>query len=880
MFSSNYVIESPFERRDPMRRLTGDEIRSEFLKFFEKKGHKILPSASLIPDDPQLLFTVAGMVPFKPIFWGKVEPVYTRIATCQKCLRTTDIENVGRTPRHHTFFEMLGNFSFGDYFKREAIEWAWEFVTQVLEIPEERLWVTIYEEDDESFKIWNEIIGLPEEKIVRMGKEDNFWGPAGPTGPCGPDTEIHYLLDPNCKDCSPKTHEDKFLEIWNLVFTELYMDENGNYHPLPRKNIDTGAGLERLAAVLQGVESNFDTDIFEPIIKKIEEVLDVEYKKDEKTDVSIRVIADHIRAITFVISEGVFPSNEGRGYVLRRIIRRAQRHVALLGKKEPVLYKIVDAVVEKMGHVYPEIVEKKPVVEEVLKAEEERFIKTIDQGMEMLQKLLEKGRISGEDAFKLYDTYGFPIDLTIEIAKEKGVEVDIEGFNERMEEQRKRARLALGEVEFAKREKVFEDIAEEVEVEFVGYEKMETESEVVAIVKDGERVDEISEGERGFVVVRETPFYAEKGGQVSDTGTIQWKDGLAEVFDVKSPVEGIIAHAVEIKVGRLRVGDKVRLVVDSDRRKSIMRNHTATHLLHAALRKILGDHVRQAGSLVAPDRLRFDFTHYKALSEEEIEKIENLVNEKIMEAIPVSVELKSYDEAVREGAIALFEEKYGDTVRVVKVADFSEELCGGTHVSNTGEIGMFKIVSEEAISAGVRRITAVTGFGALEYTRNLEKTLESVRARLDVPLEKVPERVEKLLNSIKELERKVKELQMKRVSGGEEYELKEVDGIKLAILKLEDVASEVVRNAADNLLSKIKSGVAVVFNTSNGKVSLVVKVSKDLTGKFKAGEIAKRVAKVLGGGGGGREDFAQAGGRFPEKIDEAIIELERALRGE
>ncbi len=861
-----------------LKKLTGDEIRSEFLKFFEKKGHKILPSASLIPNDPQLLFTVAGMVPFKPIFWGKVEPVYTRVATCQKCLRTTDIENVGRTPRHHTFFEMLGNFSFGDYFKREAIEWAWEFVTQVLEIPEERLWVTIYEEDEEAFRIWNEVIGLPEEKIVRMGKEDNFWGPAGPTGPCGPDSEIHYLLDPTCRDCSPKTHEDEFLEIWNLVFTELYMDESGNYHSLPRKNIDTGAGLERLAAVLQDVPSNFDTDIFQPIIERIQDVLGVEYGKNEKTDVSIRVIADHIRAITFVIAEGVFPSNEGRGYVLRRIIRRAQRHAALLGKKEPLLYRIVEAVVKKMGHVYPEIVEKRKIVEEVLKSEEERFLRTLDQGMALLEKLLEKGRISGEDAFKLYDTYGFPIDLTVEIAKERGIEVDLEGFEKRMEEQRERARKALGEVEFAKREEVFEKL--EVEVEFTGYETTEDESEIVLIAVDGEEVEEIVEGQRGFVVTKKTPFYAEKGGQVSDTGWIEWSGGMAEVFDVRSPVEGVIAHAVEVKTGRLKVGERVRLIVDSGRRKAIMRNHTATHLLHAALRKILGDHVRQAGSLVAPDRLRFDFTHYQALSDEELRKIEDLVNEKIMEAIPVEVSLKSYDEAVKEGAIALFEEKYGDVVRVVKIADFSEELCGGTHVSNTGEIGMFKIVSEEAISAGVRRITAVTGFGALEYVRNKERLLENLRELFEVPEEKLLDRVKKLSERVKELEKKVKELQMRSISGSTEAQGKEVNGVRYAVMKLEGVGQDVMRNTADTLLAKIKSGVAVVFNVSEEKVSLAVKVSKDLTERFKAGDIARRLAKVLGGGGGGRADFAQAGGRDPQKIDEAIIELERILRGD
>ena len=863
-----------------MRKLSSEEIRQEFLKFFESKGHKVFPSASLIPDDPQLMFTIAGMVPFKPIFWGKVKPVYTRVTTCQKCLRTADIENVGRTPRHHTFFEMLGNFSFGDYFKKEAIEWAWEFVTKVLEIPEERLWVTIYEEDEEAYKIWSDIIGLPDYKIVRMGKEDNFWGPAGPTGPCGPDSEIHYLLDPNCKDCNPKDNEDKFLEIWNLVFTELYMDENGNYHPLERKNIDTGAGLERIAAVLQDVPSNFDTDLFVPIIKKIEEVAQVKYRESEKTDISIRVIADHIRASTFVIAEGVFPSNEGRGYVLRRIIRRAVRHGKLLGMKEPFLYKIVDAVVEKMGSIYPEIVEKKNFVKDILKTEEGRFLKTLDQGMALLEKVLEKGRIDGKDAFKLYDTYGFPIDLTIEIAEERGVEVDIEGFNKEMEEQRKRARAALGEVEFVKKEKVYDEIAKRSKTTFTGYERMEDSSKIVAIVKDGTEVDEITEGEEGFIVVENTPFYAEKGGQVADTGVIESEGAKAVVLDVKEPVEGIITHKVKVEKGRFTKGSKVTLKVDVERRKAIMRNHTATHLLHAALRKVLGDHVRQAGSLVAPDRLRFDFTHYQALSEEELREIEDLVNSVILENIPVVVEEKSYDEAVKEGAMALFDEKYGNVVRVVKIGDFSEELCGGTHVSRTGDIGLFKIAAEEAAAAGVRRIVAVTGFNSLEYLRRKENIIDDIKALLDVPEDKLSERVKKLLDEIKTLEKKIKKLQMGQLSSGTQAEFKEVDGVKYAYMVAEDLDNDVMRNTADSLAAKIKSGVAVVFNKTNGKVSLAVKVTKDMIGKFKAGDIAKRLAKVLGGGGGGRPDFAQAGGKDPSKISEAIAQLERIIRGE
>ncbi len=863
-----------------MRKLSSEEIRSEFLKFFEKKGHKILPSASLVPDDPQLLFTVAGMVPFKPIFWGKVKPVYRRVATCQKCLRTTDIENVGRTPRHHTFFEMLGNFSFGDYFKREAIEWAWEFVTQVLQIPPERLWVSIYEEDDEAYEIWSKVIGLPDRKIVRMGKEENFWGPAGPTGPCGPDSEIHYLLDENCMDCSPDKDEDKFLEIWNLVFTELYQDEEGKLHPLKNKNIDTGAGLERFAAVLQGVRSNFDTDLFEPIIQRIQDVTEVKYGETPERDTSIRVIADHIRAITFVIADGVFPSNEGRGYVLRRIIRRALRHGSLIGMKEPFLYKIVEAVVNKMGKIYPEIVEKRKLVEEVLKGEEERFLKTLDQGMRLLEKLLEKGRISGQDAFKLYDTYGFPIDLTIEIAREKGVDVDVEGFERYMQEQRERARKAMGEVEYAKVERVYEEIARNAKTVFTGYESFAEDARVLYLLKDKEKVERLKEGQEGFVVVDVTPFYAEKGGQVADTGKIEWSGGKAQVLDVQEPVEGVILHKVKVVQGTLSVGDNVRMEIDIERRKSIMRNHTATHLLHAALRKVLGTHVRQAGSLVAPDRLRFDFTHYQALSEDEIERIEGLVNEKILEAIPVVVEQKKYEEAVKEGAMALFEEKYGDVVRVVKIADFSEELCGGTHVSNTGQIGLFKIVSEEAISAGVRRITAITGMESLKRARKVEGLIRDIRELLDAPEDRLVERVKKLISTVKEQEKKIKELQMKQISGASSETAKEIDGVKYAVMELEGVSGDVLRNTADTLISKIKSGIAVVFNKDGEKVTLVVKVSKDLVGRFKAGQIAKRLATILGGGGGGRDDFAQAGGRDPKEIKKAIIELEKIIKGE
>ncbi|ADA67489.1 alanyl-tRNA synthetase [Thermotoga petrophila RKU-10] len=863
-----------------MRYMTSEEIREAFLKFFEKKGHKILPSASLIPDDPQLLFTVAGMVPFKPIFWGKVEPVYTRVATCQKCLRTVDIENVGKTPRHHTFFEMLGNFSFGDYFKEEAIEWAWEFLTQVLGVPEEKLWVSVYEEDEEAFRIWNEKIGLPEKKILRMGKEDNFWGPAGPTGPCGPDTEIFYDTGyskgcPEGEECTPANSEGRFVEIWNLVFTEYYQDEEGKLHPLPRKNIDTGAGLERFCAMMQGVYSNFDTDLFQPIINRIEELTGVGYKTDEEKDVSIRVIADHIRAITFLISEGVFPSNEGRGYVLRRIIRRAMRHGILLGMSEPFLYRIVDAVVEKMGKVYPEIVRGEGMVKEVLSAEENRFLKTLEQGMKVFDEIVEKkGKIDSEDAFRLYDTYGLPLELTLEIAKEKGVEVDVQEFNKYMEEQQRKSRAAMGDVEFARRYEYLEKLPKDFRTEFTGYEKLEDEGEVVLIARDDETVEEASEGTVEVVFSR-TPFYAEKGGQVSDTGMVEWRDGKALVEYVFEASEGVIVHRIKILDGTLRRGQKVVLRVDKKRRESTMRNHTATHLLHAALKKVLGDHVRQAGSLVAPDRLRFDFTHFKGLSSSEIEQVEDLVNEWIMEAIPVEVRYTSYEEAVKSGVVALFTEKYGDVVRVVEVPGVSKELCGGTHVKNTGQIGLFKIISEESVSSGVRRIEAVTGFSALELLRNQKKLIDQLKEILGAREDELTDRVLSLREKVKELEKK---LSQGRISE-KMITMKQLeDGVKVFHGVFEGVEAKHLGGIADNVLKKEGEGIVILFSKFENKVFLVVKVSENLLDRYDASSIARNIAKELGGSGGGRKNFAQAGGRHPERIKDVLERLEEFLR--
>jgi len=867
--------------------MNSEEIRESFLRFFESKGHKILPSASLIPSDPQLLFTVAGMVPFKPIFWGLVEPTYTRVATCQKCLRTVDIENVGLTPKHNTFFEMMGNFSFGDYFKEEAIIWAWEYVTDVLKIPPEKLWVSVYEEDDEAYRIWEKVVGVPSSRIVRMGKEDNFWGPAGPTGPCGPDSEIFYDLGEgeNCPDpenCTPACDCGRFLEIWNLVFTELYLDENGEYHPLPRKNIDTGAGLERMTWAIQGVKSVFDTDLFRPIITRIEEISNVSYGNAPKKDVSIRVVADHARAMAFAIADGVYPSNEGRGYVLRRIVRRAVRHGYLLGLHSSFLHSVIDAVIAKMSSVYPELKEKQKLITEVVEAEENRFFATLERGMEYLHRALEQGKVDANTAFMLYDTYGFPLDLTVEIAREAGVDVDTEGFEILMNQQRERARSARGEKEYAQVRRVYTNLGDSLETEFVGYDTLNLETEILHLVKGEKTVDCAAEGEEVEMIFGVTPFYAEKGGQVSDSGWITTDTGKAVVLKVENPYKELVVHRVKVEEGRLCEGQKAKLQVDRRRRKATARNHTATHLLHAALRKVLGDHVKQAGSLVAPDRLRFDFTHYTSLNKKEILEVERLVNEAVLEDLPVEVEWKRLDEALAENAVALFEEKYGDRVRVVKVKGVSAELCGGTHVEHTGEIGLFKIVSESAVSAGIRRIEAVTGFGSLTYLEKLEEELKNAAQMLDCGLWDVADRTSKLLEEKKHLERQLRRLESSSLTDvlREAVEnSEELDGVKLAYAVLEDVPQDLLRNAVDTLVGMLKSGVGVVFNKADKKVGFVVKLSRDLTQRFHAGQLAREMAKVLGGGGGGRADFAQAGGKLPEKIPEAVEILKRLIGG-
>jgi alanyl-tRNA synthetase len=871
-----------------MEWMSSKDIREKFLSFFENKDHKRINSSPLIPNDPQLMFTVAGMVPFKPIFWGKMEPTHTRITTCQKCLRTNDIENVGKTARHQTFFEMLGNFSFGDYFKEEAIEMAWEFLTEELKIPEEKLWVSVFKDDSEAYDVWKDKINFPENKIVKMGKEDNWWGPPGPSGPCGPDTEIFYdtgITDncPNVENCTPECDCGRFVEIWNVVFTEFYSDEKGNLEPLSRKNIDTGAGLERLTAAIQGVYSNFDTDLFQKIIKEIEKSINVKYGEEEKEDISIKIIADHARAISFILAEGVLPSNEGRGYVLRRIIRRAVRHGNLLGMNNNFMRNIIKKVVSEMSGFYPELKEKEDFILKIVDSEEERFFETLERGLQKLEEIMKNSKdkkISGKVAFELYDTYGFPFDITKEIAEEKGFSVDQTLFDDLMEQQKDRARKSTGSKEYGAQNQAYEKIASQTKsTEFTGYLNNEEKDKLLYIVNGKEIVENAKKGETVELFFSKTPFYAEKGGQVADTGVII-KDGFkAEVYDVQVIKNDIISHKVKVLDGEVKAGEELNLQIDFERRNAIKRNHTATHLLHAALQKFVGNHIRQAGSYVEPTRLRFDFTHYEALSEEDISKIEKSVNEQIMKAIPVNTEVKSLEDAKNMNVMALFEEKYGNEVRVVSINDYSKELCGGTHVLNTGELGLFKIISETSVSAGMRRIEAVTGFSAFEYVKKLEKTNNKIKEFLEASDKNIFEKLENLTEKNKQLEKSLKEMEQKMASSDIDNFLKnadEIDGVKIVTGSFDGVDDEVLRNTSDTLLQKAGKSVVILFNKKD-KVNFVVKVSKDATDKFHAGNIARSIAKYLGGGGGGRADFAQAGGKDTSKVQEVIQKIKEFI---
>lgn len=780
-----------------MEKLGMNELREKYLSFFESKGHLRLPSFSLIPkNDKSLLLINAGMAPLKPYFTGKEIPPSKRVTTCQKCIRTPDIERVGKTARHGTFFEMLGNFSFGDYFKKEAILWAWEFVTKELRLPEERLWVTIYEKDDEAFEIWNKIVGLPAGKIVRMGKEDNFWEIG--IGPCGPCSEIYFDRgeDKGCgkPECGIGCDCDRFIEFWNLVFTQFNKDAEGNYNPLPNPNIDTGMGLERIATVMQDVDSIFDVDVVRGITDFVGEISGVKYGTDKKADISLRVITDHIRGVVFMISDGILPSNEGRGYVLRRILRRAARHGKLLGLNEAFLYKIVDVVIKHYGDAYPELVERKDYIKKIVKIEEERFKETIDQGLNILNLYVEELKNQGENildgvkAFKLYDTYGFPIDLTKEILQEVGIDVDEEEYKKELDKQRIRARSSRKEDNNIWEKDIYEGL-KDIKTHFVGYDNVETHSKVLSIIKDNELIESAEAGDDVSIILDVTPFYAESGGQTGDQGILKNEDVLIKINDCKRVAGDKFIHIGTIERGIINTEDMVEALIDIDKRLDTARNHTVTHLLHKALRDTLGEHVHQAGSYVSSERLRFDFTHYQAVTKDELKRIEDIVNEKIYQNIDVAVEVMTYDEALKNGAMALFTEKYGDAVRVVKINNYSKELCGGTHVKNTGFIGLIKIISESGVAAGTRRIEAVTGRNAIKYINEKELILDTAAEILKVPKKDIIIKIEQLNQNLKEMQDETAQLKMNiamLVSDNLEKSHIDVQGIKFVSARLED----------------------------------------------------------------------------------------------
>ena len=869
--------------------MTGNELRERFLKFFASKGHTIVHSSSLVPaNDPTLLFTNAGMVQFKDVYLGLDRRPFTRATTAQKCVRAggkhNDLDTVGRTARHHTFFEMLGNFSFGDYFKREAITYAWEFLTRVLELPPERLWVTVYQEDDEAYQLWQEIAGIPAERIVRVGEKDNFWA-MGDTGPCGPCSEIIYDRGPEhaCSStpCALGACDcDRWLEIWNLVFMQYERDSNGNLSPLPRPSIDTGMGLERVASVLQGVDSNFDTDLIAPLIKAVEKITGRTYDPGE-AGFPFRVIADHARSCTFLIADGILPGNEGRSYVLRRILRRAARFGKALGIDEPFLYRLVDTVVAIMGGAYPEVAEQQEHIARVIEQEEIRFHETLNDGLKVLNGILERARqegrevVSGLEAFTLYDTYGFPLDLTEEIAGEGGFKVDRDGFEKAMAAQRERARAAREDVKAYDFALAFAGALEDISgTAFTGYDQLEDKGTVLALFQEGARVTSLEANATGYVVLDRTPCYPEGGGQVGDRGELKWSGGQARVEDTRRLPDGKIVHQINVTAGTLVVGQEVEIAVDRERRQATARNHTVTHLLHRALKNILGEHVNQAGSLVTPERLRFDFTHFAPLTEEELRAVEAEVNQKILANLPVTTLETSYQEAKAMGATALFGEKYGERVRVVKIDAYSMELCGGTHLGSTSEAGSFRLVSESGIGAGVRRVEAVTGAAALEMALQDRQELATIAGLLKVPPAQATQRVRHLLEQNKENERELAQLRNELASYTIDKLLdrvQEVAGVPVLPARVQITDPEALREMAERLRSRLGSGVVVLGSQHDGRVNFVAMVSKDLVQRgIHAGNLLREVARIASGGGGGRADMAQAGGKDPGKLDQAL----------
>lgn len=867
-----------------------NDLREKYLSFFESKGHLRLPSFSLVPNgDKSLLLINSGMAPMKKYFTGEVTPPRKRVTTCQKCIRTPDIENVGKTARHGTFFEMLGNFSFGDYFKKEATAWAWEFCTQVLEMPVDKLYITIYENDDEAFDIWTKQNGVAPDHIVRLGKSDNFWEHG--SGPCGPCSEIHFDRGEKygCgkPDCGPGCECDRYVEFWNNVFTQFDNDGNNNYTPLDHPNIDTGMGLERLACIMQDVDNIFEVDTVQNIMKKISEISGVTYHDDEKNDVSLRVITDHVRSSTFMIGDGVIPSNNGRGYVLRRLIRRACRHGRLLGVNEPFLYKVCKTVIQENAGAYPELADKEELITKVILSEEESFGKTIDAGLALLDEYISKmdGNVfSGEDAFKLNDTYGFPLDLTKDILEEKGITVDEDKFNALLANQKSTARAARKDAgaDAWKGNSVKIDTDK---TEFVGYTDFECDAKITAIVNaDGELVDMLGSGEQGVIVLDKTPFYAESGGQVGDSGVVKNSDGnVFLVADTSKNADGIYLHSGNVSKGVISVGDSVNASLNEFRRASIMKNHTAAHLLQAALRQVLGTHVEQAGQLVNEKEVRFDFTHFNPMTADELVKVEMLVNQFIMQAQPVVMQEMPIEEAKKMGAMMLFGEKYGDIVRVVKAGDFSTEFCGGTHVANSGELGLFKIVSESSVAAGVRRITALTGMNLLAYLNHNEAMVKLVAAAFKTSDNEINERASAIITELKDKDKEIQKLnaELTKLKSADMFSKPVmIDGLELYTAKVDGTTPDALRSMGDDLKAKSDNVVAVIAGVNGEKANLVAVCGKNAIAKgVKAGDLVREIAKLAGGGGGGRPDSAMAGAKDLSKLDSAVAAVEETVKG-
>ncbi|MDO8357634.1 MAG: alanine--tRNA ligase [Nitrospirota bacterium] len=857
------------------------ELRQAFIRYFEQHGHQAVPSSALIPQaDPTLLFTNAGMNQFKRVFLGEETRAYKRAVTVQKCLRAggkhNDLENVGYTRRHHTFFEMLGNFSFGDYFKEEAILFGWEFLTKTVGLEKDRMWVTVFRDDDEADLLWKKI-GVSPSRIVRCGEKDNFWQ-MGDTGPCGPCSELHFDQGPSVPgDDRPNGEGDRVIEIWNLVFMQYNRDAAGTLHPLPKPSIDTGMGLERLAAVAQGKYSNYDSDVFTPLLDAVASRAGVQYGAQDTTDRSMRVVADHLRAMTFLMADGVLPSNEGRGYVLRRILRRAARHGRLLGIVEPFLHELTAAVVSQMGPVYSEIRGAAATIAEATRGEEERFIATLDQGLPILNELIAKARsagskiLTGSDVFKLYDTYGFPMDLMGEACREQEMTLDEAGFDQAIEEQRTRARKTGGFEQETTRPAVAELAGRLGATKFIGYDRLESDSVVLAILKGDRLVKEAAEGDAVELVLDMTPFYAEGGGQVGDRGMLMGPDGQVEIQETTRPVPTVILHTGIVTKGRIREGESLHMTVDATTRQAAQRNHTATHLLHAALRDLLGPHVKQYGSLVGPNRLRFDFAHFRPLTTRDIDEIELVVNNEVRKNERVATEVMSIQDAVAKGALAFFGDKYGEQVRVVTVESFSKELCGGTHCRQTGDIGLFRIESETGVAAGVRRIEAQTGSGALAHMKRLETDIRELADLLKVGQSELVAKTRKVITQLKDKERELEELKLKMASGSAvESAAKTIAGIQVHVQRTDGLDVNGMRALADQLRDKLKSGVVALGAANDGKVSLLVVVTKDLIARLKAGDLIKAMAAEVGGTGGGRPEMAQAGGKDPAKLDAAL----------